>query len=260
LKVWPCDQADVPLLAQGFLGNDDAWLQRAPPQRASASTLWVSSRGYGAEEPREEQAHEALRSLALSLDMAPGWRTFTARVFDCDWKRDYALYLWHEQCLSGGLLTRGDRPSCPSGRTFLWWMNDFFEPPTPGTGFASGFFAGGGQRLGHDLLHIQPSRDWREIFGWTIDRADPLTWRLAGEPIARYERLHGPLQHAADSPSQRQPVIDAGSSPMAPSPRSNAPSVCCVCVNTSHRSPSSSRRGDPGTGPHFLGGSLVHCG
>ncbi|MGP0063645.1 MAG: hypothetical protein ACLQGP_08625 [Isosphaeraceae bacterium] len=150
----------------------------------------------------------SLRSLALSLDVAPGWRTFTACVFYCTGKRDYVLDLWYEQCLIDGLLMRGDRPSCPSGRTFLWSMDDFFEPPTRGGGFVSGFFVGGGQRLGHGFLHIQPSRAWRELLGWAIDRADPLTWRLGEEPVARYERLHGPLQRAADAPNQRQPVID----------------------------------------------------
>ena len=86
-------------------------------------------------------------------------------------------------------------------------MDDFFEPPASGGGFVSGFFAGGGQRLGHDFLDIQPSRAWRDLLGWTIDRTDPLTWRLGEEPVARYERLHGPMQSALDAPNQRQPVI-----------------------------------------------------
>jgi hypothetical protein len=87
-------------------------------------------------------------------------------------------------------------------------MDEFFEPPTRGGGFVSGYFVGGGQRLGHDFLHIQPSRAWRELLGWATNRADPLTWRLGEEPVARYERLHGPLLSAADVPNQRQPVID----------------------------------------------------
>jgi hypothetical protein len=208
LAVGTCDQADVPLLAQGLLDGDDAWLQRSPPRRASASPLWPPSPGYGAEEPREKEVQASLRSLAVSLDMAPGWRTFTARIFYCTRKRDYVLDLWYEQCLIDGLLTCGDRPSCPSGRTFLWSMDDFFEPPARGGRFVSGFFVGGGHRLGHDFLNIQPSRAWRELLGWAIAPADPLTWLLGEEPVARYERLHGPLQSEADAPNQRQPVID----------------------------------------------------
>ncbi len=164
LEVGTCDQADVPLLAQGFLGNDDAWLQRSPPRRASANALWPSSEGYGAEDPREEVVQASMQSLALLLDVAPGWRTFTARVFYCTRKRDYVFDLWYEQCLINGLLKRSDYPSCPSGRTFLWSMGDFFEPTTRGGGFVSGFFVGGGQRLGHDFLHIQPSRAPGESF------------------------------------------------------------------------------------------------
>ena len=71
----------------------------------------------------------------------------------------------------------------------------------------SGFFVGGGG-LGHDFLHIQPSRHWRELLGWATDRADPLTWRLGEEPVARYEQLHGPLQSVTNAPNLRQPVID----------------------------------------------------
>lgn len=203
------DQANIPVLAQGFLDNDEALLQRTPPRRASESTLWLGSREYYAKEPRDQDVLGSLRSIAQSLDITEGWQTFTARVFDSSLDRDYVLHLWYEECITDndGILQLGEFPSCPSGRSFIWRKARFFEPRTKGR-FVSGYFVGGMQRLGHDIFHIQPPRAWRDRLGWTIKRNDPLIWLDAGRPVARYERLHGPLMHSDKWQSMRQPVID----------------------------------------------------
>jgi hypothetical protein len=163
-------------LAQGFLGNDDAWLQRSAPRRAIGQVPWPPTSDYGPQEDvQDTRVRQMLNSIAESLDVTNEWRTFAARVFFCSRRHDYILELWYEERSPSLLLTQGDYPSCPSGRTFLWYLGDFFEPAVGGTGFVSGYFAGGHQRLNHDILHIQPSRDWRDRFGWSIAPTDPLT-------------------------------------------------------------------------------------
>jgi hypothetical protein len=196
-------------LAQGFLGNDDAWLQRCPPRRATGQTLWPPTSDNGpSEELSEIDIRQKLISIAESLDLTDGWKTFAARVLFCTRRCDYVLDLWYEQRLASLLLSQGDYPSCPNGRTFLWHLGDFFEPAVRDTGFVSGYFTGGHQRLSHDILHIQPSRSWRDRFGWSVGRSDPLTWHVDGRPIARYERIHGPLRRTIHEPHFRQPLVE----------------------------------------------------
>jgi hypothetical protein len=196
-------------LAQGFLENDDAWLQRSPPRRSTSQSSWPPTSEYGSQEDLPEaEIRQRLISIAESLDLADGWKTFASRVQFCTRRCDYVLHLWYEQRSASLLLSLGDHPSCPSGRTFLWYIGDFFEPAVRGTSFVSGYFVGGRQRLNHDILHIQPSRGWRDGFGWSVGLADPLTWHADGRPIARYERIHGPLRRTINEPHFRHPLID----------------------------------------------------
>lgn len=196
-------------LAQGFLASDDAWLQRAPYRRSTERDRWPSAPGFGStSDLPAAEIQSKLAAVAEAADLGPGWRTLAARVLFCTDKTDHVLELWYEERHDLGLLTPGGYPSCPSGRTFLWFLGDFFEPGLEGTDFVSGYFVGGRQRLHHDFLQIQPPTAWRDRFGWSVSSRDPLTWLADGEPVARYERFHGPLRQTVREPRFRQPLLD----------------------------------------------------
>jgi len=198
----------VPLLAQGFLGNDEAFMQTAAPRRSSAS-LWPSDDSYSQrpEIPGEDLTAQ-LRGISLNLDIAEGWRTFAARVYFCTSRKDSVFRLWWEQMPDDLLIRPPSRPSCLSGRSFIWWLGVFFEPPTQDARVVSAFFVGGHQRLHYCHFEIQPSEAWRTLVGWSNDPRDPLVWTHNGQVVARYERLHGPLRDTPHGSHFRQPLVD----------------------------------------------------
>lgn len=204
-----CDISGIVKLAQAYLDNDEPWLQRCPPRRALNEALWPSRGSSGERDSLEREMSQTLCNIALTLDMPSGWRTFAARVLFCTSDKDFLLDLWYEKRDIQNLFSFGGHPSCPSGRTFLWWLGSFVEPPIPNDpGFVSGYFVGGRQRLHHDHIQIQPPKAWRDHFGWAPVPTDPLAWRSNGDVVARYERLHGPLHDEPNSPNHRQPLVD----------------------------------------------------
>ncbi len=129
-------------------------------------------------------------------------------MFHCNHEEDFVLRLWWEQRPDRLSIRATHVPTCPSGRSFLWWLGDFTEPETDGNRFVSAFFAGGRQRLHHCHFEIQPALAWRDLLRWEHDHSDPTIWTFNGKIVARYERFHGPLRENTHSPKYRQPVID----------------------------------------------------
>lgn len=204
-----CKQNAIPFLAQGFLGNEEAWLQRSPPLRSTRVEEWPPDDTYSAS---NRLSHSELKSqmqqIALEFDVIPGWQTLAARVFHCSHEDDFVFRLWWEQKPAHLSIRATHVPTCPSGRSFLWWLGDFTEPESERHRFVSAFFAGGRQRLHHCHFEIQPALAWRDFLGWEQDRLDPTIWTLNGKIIARYERFHGPLRENTHAPKHRQPVVD----------------------------------------------------
>lgn len=209
LSTANCKQDAIPFLAQGFLGNEEAWLQRSPPRRSTRVEEWPPDDTYSSS---NQLSHSELKSrmqqIALEFDVSPGWQTLAARVFHCSHEEDFVFRLWWEQKSDRLSIRATHVPTCPSGRSFLWWLGDFTEPETDRHTFVSAFFAGGRQRLHHCHFEIQPALAWRDLFGWEQDRSDPTIWTLCGKIVARYERFHGLLRDNAHTPKHRQPVID----------------------------------------------------
>lgn len=201
------EQKDIPLIAQGFLSNEDPWLERNPPSPVKTSSEWPGSE-FGDKSLTATEVRNSLIAVAMTVDVPQDWITFAAKVVDCTWKQDFSLWLWWEELSNTMLIGRSGRATCLSGRTFVWWLGDFFEPPTVDDRFVSGYFVGGSQRLCYCTLEIQPSRAWRDRLGWNPDSVNPLVWRKDGAVVARYERLHGPLRENVHGPSYRQPIVE----------------------------------------------------
>ncbi|MBX9579403.1 MAG: ATP-binding protein [Gemmataceae bacterium] len=203
-----CTAPRLVRLAQAVLDNDEPWLQRDPPRRSAGNVWPPPDDGYRSEGPAAGMEGR-LTEVARALDVPAGWRVFSARVVFCDGGWDYVLQYWHETYPDDGILTLGDPPTCPSGRTFLSWIRSAFEPNTLGGPVpVSGYFVGGRSRLHHARVEVHPPRVWQEVLGWRPAPNDPLTWRYGTQDVARYERLHGPLRNMTRSPVHRRPVVD----------------------------------------------------
>ncbi len=202
-----CTQEILTRFAQGFLSNEDAWMQRTPPRPSRRLDEWPNKDEYGAESIDQRQVEESLTELAKNLELPKGWNTFAADTFSCNSKEDFVLHLWWEASPDLFLVRNSPVPTCTSGRSFLWWLADFVEHETSNERFDSGFFVGGMQRLNRCNFEIHPAKAWREL-GWEPDLRDPMTWYRNGQAVARYERIHGPLRNNHQSPVYRQPVLE----------------------------------------------------
>lgn len=204
-----CEQEAIPFLAQGFLGNEEAWLQRSPPRRSTRIDEWPPDDTYSSSNRlSHSELNSRMQRIALELDIVPGWQTLAARVFHCTHQEDFVLRLWWEQWIDRLVIRATHVPTCPSARSFVWWLGDFTEPETDGNRVVSTFFAGGHQRVNHCHFEIQPACAWRDLLGWQQDHSNPTTWTFRGKIVARYERFHGPLRENTHTPKYRQPVVD----------------------------------------------------
>jgi hypothetical protein len=201
-----CDETGIVRLAQGLLDNEDACIQTAPLRPASHTDLWPPDEIGNRNEMTSDEMKVRLTEIATIHDVPSGWRTFCAQVRFYTWKKDFELRLWWEQLGSDLILRHTRSPSCPSGRSFLWWLGDFCEPELDR--FVSGLFVGGRQRLHYDHFEIQPAKAWRDFFGWSPDSRNPLMWTHKGVAVAQYDRLHGPLRDTPHGPHCRQPTIE----------------------------------------------------
>jgi hypothetical protein len=208
LSAHDWDQDILPFIAQGFLGNEDAWLQQSPPTCATTCNKWPQDDPYGGQAGMENAATKAaLLNIALNHDVAPGWKTIAAQAFFYTRNSDVVVRVWWSQQRDDLILRPHRTPTCPSGRTFLWWLGDFFEPPTPDDALTSAFFVGGHQKLHHCQLTILPSTNWRDLLGWCPNPRNPLVWLSKEGVVARYDRIHGPLRDNRHGPHYRQPVV-----------------------------------------------------
>ncbi len=201
-----CSQAVLVYMAQAFLNNEDAWIQCCPPQPAPDATGWPDIPEYGPERKDHHVINTEMHTLAMREGIPDGWQTISAFATNFTWREDYELRLWYEQMPRSLLIRPATLPTCPSGRTFLWWLGDYYEPETDGL-FVSGFFAGGMCRLHHCNVEIMPPKFWMDSMNWAPQSTDPFTWYDQGEPVAIYERLHGVLRDNPHDPKNRQPVL-----------------------------------------------------
>ncbi|HEY3965080.1 MAG TPA: hypothetical protein VGM05_11060, partial [Planctomycetaceae bacterium] len=201
------DEQLIPLLAQGFLSNEDAWLQRCPPRPASARIEWPN-REYGTNSIGPEATRDALVEIAMNGDVPKGWITIAAKVVDYSWKEDFAAYVWWEDLGDGLTIRAPSVPMCLGGRSFAWWLGKVVQPTTTEDQFVSGLFVGGTQRLCNCGFEIQPPSSWYEGMGWRPDPNDALRWYSGPIWVAQYDRMHGPLRNNPHGPSYRQPVCE----------------------------------------------------
>lgn len=182
-------------------------MQRGPPRRAAHSSRWPPDEFGATGKLSDHEVKCRLRDIALTHDVPEGWKTFAARARSYTSQKDFLHYIWWEKSPDDLFLRPIIRPTCPSARTFLWWLGRFFQPNHQ-SGFVSGFFAGGHQRLSNTNLEIQPSIAWNSGLGWSQCPRDPLVWLSNGQIVARYERIHGPLRETPHGPNHRHPVVD----------------------------------------------------
>ena len=204
-----CSQQRLSRLAQGIFDNEDPWLLRQTPIPTSAPKEWPSEHQLDANVTASNIAGIAkeLRHLATVHALPEGWLVAAACVYAATWRDDFAFFTWLEETPGEQhLITAVRRPTCPSGRSFVWWLGDHYEPAPPNDLAVMGYFSGGAQRLCHSFLEIQPSKLWRK-FGWRLNEANPLQWMQESDVVAMHQRIHGPPRGSNHGPHNRQPLL-----------------------------------------------------
>ncbi len=204
-----CTQQALPRLAQGIFDNEDPWILRHTPTPSPAPKEWPSDHQIDANVTASNIAGIArdLRQLATSHALPEGWSLAASCVYAATWRDDFAFFTWLEDTpAEPHLISAARRPTCPSGRSFICWLGDQYEPAPPNDLAVMGFFTGGAQRLGHSFFEIQPSRLWRK-FGWRPDDRNCAQWLDEAGVVATYQRIHGPPRGSNHGPQNRQPIL-----------------------------------------------------
>ncbi|MBX3424089.1 MAG: ATP-binding protein [Pirellulales bacterium] len=201
-----CGNTQIAKLCQAILPNEDAWIQRRRPGAIRLIDDWPAESEYGGQDVDLETRCKRMLEATKGACVEDRWRVIAARTRDFTWKEDYDLHYWFEEAEDSFLITVPKVPTCPGGRSFVWWIG---EPLEIDRGrFVSGLFVGGHQRLSHCHFEIRPPLEWRDGLGWLPNPQNPLEWFLDGEVVARYERIHGALRSNPHGPKYRQPIID----------------------------------------------------
>ena len=201
-----CDNPELAALSQAILPNEDAWIHRTRPIAIRSFDDWPAESEYGSEKNDTATRKQQMLNAARFSSVDENWTVFVARVRDFTWKEDFDLHFWFEEPVDSRLITAPRVPTCPGGRSFMWWIGEPLDLSM--SRFVSGLFVGGHQRLSHCHFEIRPPLTWRDEFGWSPKPANPLEWLHDGEVVAKYERIHGVLRDAPHGPKYRQPVID----------------------------------------------------
>lgn len=201
-----CSQHHIAELCEAFLPNEDSWIYRSRPRTITSADEWPLDGEYDAEEIDAATRQDRMLNAATSASLEDDWCVFVARAVDFTRKEDCVLNYWFEDLNESLLITAPHVPTCPGGRSFIWWIGEPFELDLDR--FVSGLFVGGRQRLCHCHFEIRPPKSWRDVFGWEPNTNNPLEWQYEGRPVARYERVHGVLRENAQRPNYRQPLVD----------------------------------------------------
>jgi hypothetical protein len=199
----------MPRLCQGLLDNEDPWILRATPIPDSNADAWPDSKELG-DHGRPVSlglVRAKLILLANQQGVADEECTLAARIRVFSAKEDFCLSVWWEEQKGDREVRAETAPTTVSGRTFPWWLSDFWERPFENGPRPMTFISGGTQGLMFSFVECVPSLLWLSVFEWYPSPENPLLWLEKGKPVARYERWHGELR-SDQSNHFRQPTME----------------------------------------------------
>ena len=199
----------IPRLAQGFLPNEDPWILRQSPFPDSDLSAWPDEDEMGGwQKPPDISAlRERLLILACEHGVETNEIVLGARVEVYSSFYDVHFSVWWEQrARDESEISAAHFPTTISARSFCWWLGDWWQPRPSDTTRPLTFTPGGFQRLPHCFVESFPARLWIRELNWNPSRQDPLTWTMAGRPVARFQRLHGRTRQS-NSHHYRQPTL-----------------------------------------------------
>ena len=163
--------------------------------------------GRWQEPPNVPALRERLLLLACEHGVGKAETVLAARVEVYSSFYDVHFNVWWEQRMHDeSEVSSSHLPTTISARSFCWWLGNWWQPPASETSRSLTFVPGGFQRLAHCFVEWFPALLWIRELDWKPSIQDPLTWTLAGKPVARFQRLHG---HTRDSNNyhHRQPTL-----------------------------------------------------
>jgi hypothetical protein len=196
-------------LAQGFLSNEDPWVLRHSPLPDEDLSAWPNDDQVGGWRTPPDTSALRERLLLLSCEHArhDDEIVLAAHVEVYSSFYDVHFNVWWEQRTNDeSEVSAAHLPTTINARSFNWWLGNWWQP-SPREGIRPLVFVPGGfQRLAHSFTEWFPARLWNRELGWTPSVTDPLVWTLKGEPIARFERLHGRTRDR-NNYHHRQPIL-----------------------------------------------------
>jgi len=201
--------AIVARLAQGFLPNEDPWVLRHSPFPDDDLSAWPDEDEIGGwrKPPDVSVLRRRLLLLACEHTIEPDETVLAAHAEVYSSFYDVHFNVWWQQDLGDESEIRTSRvPTTISGRSFTWWLGNWWQPSLDETNNPLTFMPGGFQRLAHCFVDWFPARLWAGALNWAPSGDDPLIWTMAGKPVARYQRLHGRIRES-NNYHHRQPTL-----------------------------------------------------
>lgn len=189
---------------QVFLSSEDPWTLRHTPMPGMES-LWPSDSELSNAENKGDftSIRGRLASLAVSHGVPDGETVVAARVQVFTNHRDVILRFWYDNGIEALRPTR--YPSTLNGRTFVFHFDSWWEPQDEDYRCVA-YACGGLSRLMLASPDFLPSCIWASEFGWHHLPTNPHIWLSEkGQPVARFERLHGSPRSAMRC--ERQPYL-----------------------------------------------------
>ena len=192
---------------QACLTNEDPWTLRFTPLPDKDVSAWIKESEYSPtdrSQPDISKVKSSLFLLATQHCVPDNEFLLAARVKIFSWKNDFVLNLWYEKSSRDTTqLLQETRPTTMSGRTFSLDWENWWEPSTQRT---LSYGSGGQMRLVNCFPACFPASIWKTKFSWEPLTDNPLIWQFQGQPVVRYERIHGKVDLGDDL--ARQPLLE----------------------------------------------------
>jgi hypothetical protein len=207
----PLPEEGAPRFVQGYLSGDDPWILCRTPMPDPAPEAWPGEKelGYNLDTaPDSAFIREKMFDLAMTHGVRDTECVLAAHLELATAYEDFDFWLWWEEGRGDDLTRRSSPVTTVSARVFPWLLGAWWEQAIKRGQRPLAFRTGAMLRLGHAMVDLYPARLWKDELKWEPHPSDPLVWKKSGQPVVRYERIHGPHRWVHGNGRQRQPILN----------------------------------------------------
>jgi hypothetical protein len=174
--------------------GDDPWIIRKSPLPSPSNFDWPHRKEIDEwlnTQQDKTNVLNRLKLLASGEDLPSNQLVLGSclRVFTSNY--DIEMWYWLELSPGDGFTVRS-KLTCPSSRSFQYFLPERFEPHSPNR-TPLVLFSGSISRLSFSRMEVILTLELQANLGWKPKPDNPLEWTSEESTVARYETYHGPL-------------------------------------------------------------------